>query len=766
MSIILHSVLKMQSVLKMLAQFALVLLFSPIVAFAEVPPHDIYLVVLVPLPLPDGTPSSWNPGPVLFPAARIAAEEINNSTEVLPNYNLRLIQANSACEKIQTAYSLVELYETSKQIVGIVGPGCTGPAILTSDLTSKYEVSLIHVTPSATSPSLEDPSRNTTFATISSSLIFVDSSTKLILRNKWSSVATFQEENRAIFRQTHSIFFKSLNDSNITVAFTGNMYDGKPFIFPLNELRASRARVVMVFAGNNVAKHLLCYAFHEDMLYPNYQWIFHERSKESLVAETEKFKVRGRDDELICTEEQMEIASRGIILNEFSLKQDNNKEAFLPGLNKTVDDFFEDYRNEVNDKTNIYANTYHDAVWAMAIALHNASENGLNLMSYTYSKNNETLILAEYLKQVNFTGVSGPIVFRNETRSTASIININQLWRNRSVLSVGSFEAGELNIDENTTFFFIDDSYGEKHIKVHPGFGVIIMIITLVLAVCTALLQIANTIWYHYRSIKATSPNLTNLVFSGCYLFAIAILVLSAQESFVLSKNNYSITYAVLCNTFTWCFLCGYSLIFGTVCVKIWRVYRLFKHFRNESPGACLSDNALIIFVIFLLFVDIIICITWNLYDPWLTEIQRSATVGELVLSIRSGCRCNYFTQWVAAIVVYKGSITFVLVALSILNRRIKRKDFQHTRKINILIYGITMMAGVGMPLYFLLDYISIYIGYTILCALLNTTILLCILTLFLPPVLPVIKMKITGFEEFEKRQQTSIRRSSYSERS
>ena len=121
-------------------------------------------------------------------------------------------------------------------------------------------------------------------------------------------------------------------------------------------------------------------------------------------------------------------------------------------------------------------------------------------------------------------------------------------------------------------------------------------------------------------------------------------------------------------------------------------------------------------------------------------------------LFLRSECTCQHVTSWVIVICLYKGAIAITLVALSILNRRIKRKDFRHTRKINILIYGIMMMVGVGMPLYFLLNHISIYIGYIILSTILLSTVFLSILTLFLPPVLPALKVKVKGEDKTKKR--------------
>ena len=137
--------------------------------------HNISILVMA--PSPGNLTRGWEEGPAVIPAARLAVKEINNSTDILSGFTLQLMEANSGCSIVSEAIiSFVrDLYNCKEPVVGIVGPGCSEAALQISSLTSRYEVSLLHITPSATSPQLEDAARNTTFATISSALSFVQS---------------------------------------------------------------------------------------------------------------------------------------------------------------------------------------------------------------------------------------------------------------------------------------------------------------------------------------------------------------------------------------------------------------------------------------------------------------------------------------------------------------------------------------------------------------------------------------------------------------
>ena len=253
------------------------------------------------------------------------------------------------------------------------------------------------------------------------------------------------------------------------------------------------------------------------------------------------------------------------------------------------------------------------------------------------------------------------------------------------------------------------------------------------------------------------SPNISHLIFAGCYLFGISIVIYSVQETFQIAQSE--LVYSVMCNSFRWCLILGYSLIFGTVLAKVWRVYRLFNHFRNKSPGCLVSDNALTIFVILLLLVDMCICTTWDFLDPFIreTKIESTKQIGKIPsLLIRSKCNCRHFSWWIAVVSAYKGIIALLLVVFSILNRKIRRQNFQHTKKINILIYSLTMMGGVCFPIYFLLLSYNIHISFIILCFMLSVSILMSCLTLSLSPLVQVMRIKI-GLAKDSRNQRSMI---------
>lgn len=279
--------------------------------------HNLTLVVMAPFPgeLTDG----WDGGPALIPATAIAAGEINNNTDILPDFNLQLVVADSGCSVTAKVYVSFfrDIFENKDhQVVGIIGPGCSGAALVVSSLTSRYQLGLIHITPGATTPELEDSSRNTTYATVSSALSYVQSLIQLMEYNNWTNIATLQDAGR----QTHSGFMKTVDSGK--VIFTDSLLSGERESFiPLKSLKSSRAKVVLVFAGSQVAGELLCYAFHMKMTYPSYQWVFHDRIERDFIKNVTNFRVDGATFNCSCDE--MITATQRVTLNQFHLEQEN-----------------------------------------------------------------------------------------------------------------------------------------------------------------------------------------------------------------------------------------------------------------------------------------------------------------------------------------------------------------------------------------------------------------------------------------------------------
>ena len=735
--------------------------------------YKLYLVLMAPFPasveVPD--PRSWEAGHRVAPAVQLALDQINNRSDILRDYELVLLKSDTACTG-RTGYAvtkaIVDIVRTSdKPIVGIVGPGCTAAAIALAEQISRPQYSLIAITPSATSPNLEKEEYVNTFATISSSTAYVKVYRELMDHNSWDAISILYDEKREYFLDT----FRRFSDeerNNSRVVYQLPVLDGdNEKLFPLSDIKRmdKGGRVILSFAATSTAQKLMCLAYHEGMIYPTYQWVFHDRTL-SQLNQSVSFIYNGV--EYHCDEEDMDKAIHGIILVQYEIERGNDDLISLTGQN--FSEYNEMYTQALmrctNDSYLNYANTNYDAAWAFALAL-NKTAARVNLTTYRYGQPNITDDIRENLFKISFDGASGPIQFRNHTHSPITDIKVLQLKLINETdsyvreVKVAVFN-GTLNILPNASAAFINDTFDNIHVYVHKALGILVILVASILLGFTGILHTANTVWYKYKSIKATSPNISHLIFGGCYLFGISIIIYSVEQTFSWSE----IVHSVMCNSFRWCLILGYTLIFGTVLAKVWRVYRLFKHFRNKSPGCLVSDNALVIFVILLLLADVFLCSIWDSVDPFVHKdyVESRIQINKIpTLIIRSTCTCRHFSLWIGMVGAYKGIIALLLVVFSILNRKIRRRDFQHTKKINILIYSLTMMGGVFFPIYFLFRSSDIHISYVILCMILSIVILMSCLTLFLTPIGQVIKIKMKLSEDAKFTQEIKRRISNVS---
>ena len=727
--------------------------------------HKLYLVLMAPFPAP--VQPSWEAGHRVAPAVQLALDQINNRSDILRDYELILLKSDTACSDGYAAVkAIVDIVRVSdRPIVGIVGPGCTAAAIAVAEQVSRPQYSLIAITPSATSPNLENEKYMNTFATISSSVAYVKVYRALMDHNGWSAVSILYDENRQYFLDTFKKFSEEEVNASRVVYQSAVLHRKTEQFFPLSDIKAmDRGRVILSFAASNTARDMMCLAYHEEMIYPTYQWVFHDRTVPQLKKSTSFIYHEKKYD---CNEEQMAQAINGILLVQYKIEQDDAD--IISHTKQSFSEYYESYTEELNRCNNDgylnYANTNYDAAWALALALNKTAET-VNLTAYRYGQPNITKQIRKELFKVRFDGASGPIQFRADSRSPVTDIKVIQLKLSETNSDVEEVEVaffnGTLTVHNmpNASAVFISDTFDIKRVFIHKALGSLVILIAAILLGFTGALHIVNTVWYRYRAIKATSPNISHLIFGGCYLFGISVIIYSVQQTFSWS----GIVYSVLCNTFRWSLILGYTLIFGTVLAKVWRVYRLFKHFRNESPGYLVSDNALTIFVILLLVADTFLCTIWDSTDPFVYEeyVESRIQINKIPsLLIRSTCNCRHFILWIGVVGTYKGAIALLLVAYLILNRKIRRRDFQHTKKINILIYSLTMMGGVFFPIYFLLHRSDIHISFVILCMILSITILMSCLILFLTPVGQVIKIKMELSEdakftqEFKRRVST-----------
>ena len=130
----------------------------------------------------------------------------------------------------------------------------------------------------------------------------------------------------------------------------------------------------------------------------------------------------------------------------------------------------------------------------------------------------------------------------------------------------------------------------------------------------------------------------------------------------------------------------GADIVCATVIAKTLRIYHILKTFGKVSR-AC-SDQILVIMILVVVSGKIAILIIWaNVDDARIIDVEQF--VSQRVppfFQVTQECQSKHINIWRASLVSYSAILGLVMVLLAILTRKIKRKDYKDSKKINILI--------------------------------------------------------------------------------
>ena len=716
----------------------------------------LYIIVMAPYPSPPPFNPSWEGGPAVVPAALIAKNYINNREDILKDYTLDFLVLNSGCNVVLNArLNLTQsVFYSGKNVVGIIGPGCSEAALAVAPLVIDDRISLLQVAPTATSPLLTNHTLYpNTFRPIVSALGYVNTYLEIIRRHNYRNVGAVYEAERAFQVAVYTRFESDVQEAGITVSSIGLFNTS----LPINEF-LFKVRIIFVFSSTGFARIVLCLASKLGLLYPEYQLIFNNRSPSNFMT-----AVTFRLDDTVysCSREEMERATVGIVFNIFRLTRRDRD--YITDVGVSYNQYLQEYNEALNVhleslglmraiNTEHHSN-YFDATWALALSLNNSlphlNERGLSLANYTYLMPEITQILRDELLKLSFEGMRGRVRFSEVTLDGANVtvIDIYQVLDIGDSLTYGAVGFYDPTLDTALVLYpnasLLQADFNLKYITPHISLGVIIMIVIGVLFVILVACHIANVVWVNYRTVKATSPNLNHLLFSSCYLSLVGAAMYTNAFVFLTVSDNSNIVIPVHCSALQWSGTMTYSLLFGTLCAKRWRVYRIFSTFASSIKR--LGDNILVSIALIPLLIDIVVNILWNAIDPWYFSVNHGTG-----LEVLATCTTNHEVVWAICIAIPKGILTMIVLYLAIATRRVHKREFKQTKSINILIFSILVLIGISLPLFIILQFImlpwAISVSYVSFCLLVLGPVVLCIVLLLLPPLIPPIKDKILGF--------------------
>ena len=709
-------------------------------------PNKLYLLSLLPYP-PSTQPSD---GPYIFPGAQIAAEVINSRSDILKDYDLELIKGVSGCSKEQDSLlSFVkEVFHSGKRIVGIIGPLCSDSAAFLSPLVNQENIALVNIYLSVV-PVLENGTRYPyTFDTSPSVDTLVTAAVELMRINQWNDVVGLYNSRQRYFNRMYESF-----EARLSKELNYRVISSVPIVSfqeAINGIRSFNRRIIFLMVGQEEARRIVCFAWHERIVYPKIQWIIFGMSANEFRRSVQAGKYN-------CSGEQLIRALNNSFLIDFNRVDDNAS----TDLGISNPDFYQRYSTKVNElegspmrnisKSDIVysvALANFDAVSTMALALNNSipALRGLNLSleDYGYGNTEGTKVIAESILDLDFASVSGRIKFDKSTGFVQRVTNIYQVQGNTSH-AIGEYNITQMTVKFNDSIQNVISSNFTVLTAYVPIYVIVVHFGIMTILLCiTVAVHVLSIVYRDFESIKASSPNLNHLAYAGLYLLFVDAIMEGVRNGFSINEQAYT----VLCNSNHFLYYAGFTLLLGTICAKTWRLFRIFVHYLD--PGPFLSSRFLITLILILVAVDIVLSILWTAINPLQYQVPRapanisSADMNGSV-SVSATCDSENRIIWMGILTGYQVLLDFCAICLAFLTRHIKLKNFT-TRGVALLSYFSVFVFFLWLPMSVILAVTlrNVILDFVLYAVTIYVLAVLFLVFLFVPPVLPLLKQKVS----------------------
>ena len=726
------------------------------------------LKLLLSLPFPNIVSQfhpSWVEGPNILPAALLAEEQINNSTYLLPCHKLELIVVDGGCDVAATTAvnTTIGLFNDTG-VIGMIGPGCSASSIQAAHVMNQPEIELVQVHGGGSYLLENRTIFPNSIGILGSTQSFVDLSLALIDVSGWHNIAILYESNRVYYHSTKELFVENIKEKNVNILFDSPVY---PKFYQLDGVRSSLARIVFVFTAPSHSLRIMCLAYHMGMIYPAYQWVLISRRLDDFISEIAMLS----NNEQYTYQNKVYNCSTGVILDtslnrtfflSYKLTPVNKNETRFVNLSFSQLNKLYHEKVRAHDASQTYwAYYFYDAVWAWAIVLHRMTFNNSKMFdNFQYgNKTLANLILKEfYADDFEFKGMSGLIKFNSSNGYDNRPSNLYQIFDGKETLM--AFNNGTRIVMINESLEIIPDSF--KTIIDISSTPLIVFFASLQFLwfFIVVFLHLLTVLHRDSKSVKASSPKLSQFAFVGTYLLLFACMLFLFLH---VKEHSDSVSEQICHAVWVWFFPISFTLTIGTVAVKTWRLYRIFIHYLN--PGPLISNTALSTMLIVLLSVDVIIAVMWTATDPRkiinVKKIVENGPALELVIIRR--CRSQYYeTVWIVIMMLSKIFLLVPMVLLTLLTRHIPNKSFA-TTTLQIFSYIFSSVFVVGFALHFFFQYFSNILNpdlrFAVLYITLNSIIFLYIVCVFVPPLAPFIQSKIRDTKRQLKDFKTPLRR-------
>ncbi|KAF7398742.1 hypothetical protein HZH66_006639 [Vespula vulgaris] len=211
-----------------------------------------------------------------------------------------------------------------------------------------------------------------------------------------------------------------------------------------------------------------------------------------------------------------------------------------------------------------------------------------------------------------------------------------------------------------------------------------------------------NIRYRNQRYIKMSSPHLNNLIIIGC-MFTYSSVIFLGLDSQLSSVT----AFPYICTARAWLLMAGFSLAFGSMFSKTWRVHSIFTDVKLNKK--VIKDYQLFMVVGVLLVIDLGIMTTWQIADPFYRETKQMepyphpSSEDIIIIPENEYCQSNRMTVYMGCIYAYKGLLMIFGAFLAWETRHVSIPALNDSKYVGMSVYNVVIMCVTGAAISFVL---------------------------------------------------------------
>ncbi|KYN10637.1 Gamma-aminobutyric acid type B receptor subunit 2 [Trachymyrmex cornetzi] len=651
----------------------------------------------------------------VMPAVKLAVEHINEHPTILRDYRLHMWWNDTECSAAVGMKAFFDMMHNGPHKVILFGGACTQVTDPIAKASKHWR--LTQLSYADTHPMFTTNSFPNFFRVVPSENALNAPRVALLLHFNWTRVGTiYQNEPR--YSLVHNRLVADLDESKMELVETLSF--ATEVTTALEKLKERDVRILLGNFNEAWARRIFCEAYRFGLYGRKYQWVI-------IGTYTREWWLRPGGG---CAPSELSEALHGVILTDL-LPLTTEEQHTTSGI--TPDQYWKEYDSRRGNEYSRFHGYTYDGIWTVALAVKHVARRirhfhrNQTISDFRYRDVLWEKLFLDALRNTSFDGVTPPRNFAPQRRPF-SLFNILQgpvrfydNERKAYILLKQFLDGREVNVGEYDSITGVLDLTRHKaslwngksppkdrtvriieHSTVDITLYAVLASAASVGIVMASIFLAINIRYRNQRYIKMSSPHLNNLIIIGCILTYSSVIFLGLD-----SQLSSVAAFPYICTARAWLLMAGFSLAFGSMFSKTWRVHSIFTDVKLNKK--VIKDYQLFMVVGILLAVDLTIMTTWQVADPFYRAIKQMepyhhpSSEDIIIIPENEYCQSNQMNIYLFCIYAYKGLLMIFGAFLAWETRHVSIPALNDSKYVGMSVYNVVIMCVTGAAISFVL---------------------------------------------------------------